>query len=131
MPDRVLIDTSVWVDFFRGNNDELAERISSLLKSGRAVYTGVIALELINGAKSRKEVSILYDAFDAMNCITVTDMTFLSAGRMGYELARKGYTLSTVDLLIAQVAIENDVSVMTHDEHFSTMARHSALKLLL
>ncbi|MEJ2696150.1 MAG: PIN domain-containing protein [Candidatus Sulfobium sp.] len=129
MAGEVLVDTSVWIAFFREKNLSLAERIASLLKSGRAVYTGIIALELINGAKGRKELEVLTDAFDAMRCIPVRETTFLSAGTLGYGAARKGNTLGAVDLLIAQIAIENGLLLMTYDEHFSVIARHSPLTL--
>lgn len=129
MSAKVLVDTSVWIAFFRGKDPSLIERIATLLKSGRAVYAGMIALELINGAKGHKELEVLYDAFDAMQCIPITETTYLSAGKLGYEVARKGHTLGAVDLLIAQTAIENGVSLMTYDEHFSIMAEHGALTL--
>jgi hypothetical protein len=129
MDAKVLIDTSAWIAFFRGKDPELTERIAALLKSGKAGYTGIIALELINGAKGQKELEILYDAFDAMQLIAVNETTFLLAGKLGYELARKGQTLSPVDLLIAQSAIENDLSLMTYDEHFAVIAKRSTLTL--
>lgn len=50
-------------------------------------------------------------------------------GEVGKNSARKGHTLSTVDLLIAQTAIENSLSLMTHDEHFNAIAKHSPLTL--
>jgi len=130
MDAKVLVDTSVWITFFRKKDSELTERIATLLKSGKAVYTGIIALELINGAKGQHELQTLYDAFDIMQCIAVNENTYLHAGKLGYALARKGHTLSTVDLLIAQTAIENNLSLMTYDEHFSVIAKYSPLVLL-
>src|SRR5208282_819784 len=124
-----LIDTSVWIDFFRRSKPEVIERIATLLKSGRAVCTGIIAQELVNGAKGRKELQALCDAFDTMRHVTADETTYMRAGRMGYEFARKGHTMSTVDLLISQIAIENDLSLMTLDEHFDTIAKSSALRL--
>ena len=129
MDAKVLVDTSVWIAFFRGKDPELVERIAALLKSGKAVYTGIIALELINGAKGQKELQVLYDAFDAMQRITVNETTYLLAGKLGYGLARKGQTLSAVDLLIAEAAIENGLSLMTYDEHFGVIAKNSTLTL--
>ncbi|MCL4491816.1 MAG: PIN domain-containing protein [Nitrospirae bacterium] len=129
MDAKVVVDTSIWIAFFRGKDFGLTERIATLLKSGRAVYTGIIALELINGAKGQKELQILYDAFDSMPCIPASEITCLHAGKLGYELARKGHTLSTVDLLIAQTAIENNLFLMTYDEHFNVIAKHSSLTL--
>ena len=130
MAAKVLVDTSVWIAFFRGKDVQLTERIASLLKSQSAVYTGIVALELLNGAKGQKELQVLNDAFDAMQCIPITEETYMRAGRLGYELARKGNTLSAVDLLIAQTTIENGSLLMTYDEHFSIIADHSTLALV-
>lgn len=129
MSGRVLIDTSVWIDFFRGKDAGLTEQIAVLLKSGRAVYTGIIAIELLNGAKGQKELEVLYDAFDAMERINEGETTYINAGKMGYEISKKGYRLSVVDLLIAQVAMENDTALMTFDEHFKVIAKNSKLNL--
>jgi predicted nucleic acid-binding protein len=129
MSGRVLVDTSIWIDFFRKKSPELIEKIALLLESEKAVYTGIIALELINGAKGQKELQALHDAFDTMERIDEGAGTYLNAGKMGYELARKGHTLGVVDLLIAQVAIENDFALMTFDEHFKVIAKHSGLRL--
>jgi predicted nucleic acid-binding protein len=130
MNDRVLIDTSVWIDFFRRRDVKLIEQIGILLKSGRAIYTGIIALELINGAKGQKELQALHDVFGAMEKINEMETTHFNAGKIGYEIARKGHTLGVVDLLIAQISIENDLVLMTFDEHFKVIAKYSNLKLL-
>jgi len=113
MTAKVLVDTSVWIAFFRRRDPELLDLIATLLKSGNAVYTGIIALELLNGAKGQKELQALYDAFDTMQCIALHETTYLQAGKLGHEITRKGQTLGAVDLLIAQVAIENSLSLMT------------------
>lgn len=130
MSDRVLIDTSVWIDFFRKKDSKLIEKIAVLLEKQRAAYTGIIALELINGAKSPKELQALHDAFDTMEKIDEREQTYFNAGGIGYELARKGHTSGVVDLLIAQIAIENNIALMTFDEHFKVIAKYSSLKLL-
>jgi predicted nucleic acid-binding protein len=129
MEDKVLIDTSFWIEFFRRKKPELIERIASLLKSGRAFCSGIIALELIYGSKGRKELRALYDAFDTMQHVASAETTYMRAGRMGYEIARKGHTMSAVDLLIAQTAIENKLSLMTFDEHFDIIAKNRELHL--
>ena len=130
MEDKVLIDTSVWIDFFRKRNDELIKHIRLLLESERAVYTGIVALELINGAKGQKELQTLNDAFGTMERIDERKDTHFNAGMLGYELVRKGHTLGVVDLLIAQIAMENDTGLLSTDEHFKVIAKHSKLKLL-
>lgn len=45
------------------------------------------------------------------------------AGLMGFELAKKGITLGTVDLLIAQLSLENNLTLFVMDQHFKTIAK--------
>jgi predicted nucleic acid-binding protein len=42
---------------------------------------------------------------------------------------RNGITAGTVDLLIAQISIANDLPLFTLDTHFTAIARHSPLRL--
>ncbi|MBI5418310.1 PIN domain-containing protein [Candidatus Poribacteria bacterium] len=130
MKDKILIDTSIWIDFFRNKDNVLVEKIAMLLKSNKTVYTGIIALELINGAKSNKELEILDNLFSTMDKINTNEKTFFNAGKLGFAIARKGYTINTVDLLIAQIAIENNLSIMTNDEHFNIISKCSHLSLI-
>lgn len=130
MSDKVLIDTSVWIDFFRGKDAATTDNVAMLLRAGKAVYTGIIALELINGAKGQRELHALQDVFDAMERIYEDEETHFKAGRMGFETARKGHTLSAVDLLIAQIAIENDLALITRDEHFKVIAKYNKMRLI-
>lgn len=129
MKDKVLIDTSVWINFFRNKDTDLIEKIATLLKSKSVVYTGLVAVELLNGAKNEKELQTLYDLFKIIEKVNECDLTHFNAGMMGYKIAKNGYTLNTADLLIAQIAIENSLAIMTFDEHFKTIEKYSRLKL--
>ena len=52
------------------------------------------------------------------------------AGQLGYSIAKKGNTLGVVDLLIAQVAFENRLKLLTLDNHFKIIQKHSKLDLV-
>jgi predicted nucleic acid-binding protein len=130
MLDKVLVDTSAWIDFFRKNKPERHELVATLLREGRAIGTGIVSLELLRGAKSSKELTLVSELFETIEMVYQTPSTYSAAGKIGYEMARNGYTLSTVDLLIAQIAIENDLSLLTLDQHFATIAEHFPLKLV-
>lgn len=123
MKDRALIDTSVWIKYFQVPNTLLFELVTQLLKEQRALFTGIIALELIRGARTEKELSVLEALFRSIERVDETDTTHLEAGKIGYQLSKKGITIGTVDLLISQLAIENDLSLYTLDRHFQAIAR--------
>jgi len=56
--------------------------------------------------------------------------TYLLAGKMGYELSKKGNTLSVVDLLIAQLSLDNNLVLLSLDKHFKVVATTFDLKVL-
>ena len=129
MPDNVLVDTSVWIDYFQAPRSHVVEPVTRLLEERRAVTTGIVALELIQGAKSDKELSVVEDLLKAIARIDERETTHVEAGRLGYRLRRKGLTFGTVDLLISQLAIEHGLSLYTQDRHVQAIAKASPLKL--
>jgi tRNA(fMet)-specific endonuclease VapC len=130
MKDRVLVDTSVWIDFFRNKETSLRNQVIQVLRARNAYYAGIIALELYRGSRTKKEISILDDLFLSIEKIMEREETHKEAGLMGFELAKKGITIGTVDLLIAQLCLENDLTLFTLDQRFKTIGSHYPLKLL-
>ncbi len=130
MNDKVLVDTSAWIDFFRKKDPTRHGFVASLLRQGYAAATGIICLELLRGAKTSKELTFLTDLFETIEMVNTSHATYIDAGKMGYELARNGYTLGVVDLMIAQLAIENGLALFTLDEHFTIIARSFPVKLI-
>jgi len=111
MEDKILIDTSIWINFFRKKDLKIYTLVANLLKERRAVGTGIISLEFLKGGKTIKELNYLSDLFELIEMVFPNPQSYILAGKMGYALARKGHTLSVVDLLIAQLAIENNLSL--------------------
>jgi predicted nucleic acid-binding protein len=103
--------------------------VVTLLKEKLAVCSGIIALELIRGGKTIKELNYLNDLFEVVEMVYPNPNSYLLAGKMGYALARKGHTLSVVDLLIAQQAIDNNLTLLTLDNHFKIIQKNSSLRL--
>jgi hypothetical protein len=128
MPDKVLIDTSVWVDFFKFGKSK--NTIISFVNANQAVYCGLIATELVRGAKGQEELDTLENLFEALTFVEETSETFHRAGQLGYGLARKGISLSTVDLVLAQVCLDNDLNIFSFDQHFTQIAKRTRLKVL-
>ena len=129
MEDKILIDTSAWIEFFRKKDLRIFSLVSKLLREKRAVGSGIIFLELIRGGKTIKELNYLNDLYEVIDMIDPNPQSYLLAGRLGYALARKGHTLSVVDLLIAQLAMEKNLALLTLDKHFQVIKKYSSLRL--
>lgn len=130
MPDRVLVDTSAWVDFFRSPRSSIGELVSALLRNNQACYTGLIAVELYRGAKGQAELDSLDELFRTIQYLPAPDSLYRTAGQLCYRLARKGIAAATVDVVIAAVALEHHCSLLSLDQHFKEIRRHSDLELL-
>jgi len=130
MKDKVLIDTSVWIGFFRKSGSEVSSRLKDILVEERAAVTGIISLELQRGAAGETELRFLDRFLGALNYIPTKEESYKKAGLMGYNLSKKGIHVGTVDLLIAQAAIENNIPLYTLDKHFKEIARRFPLLLL-
>ena len=130
MSARILIDTSAWIQLLRDGEGSAAEKVKRFVRLGMAHVAGPIATELIRGARSKKELSALDDLFSVVGWLRIDEDTYLQAGQMGFVLSKKGVNLAAVDLILARVAIENQVPVLSLDKHFTQMAKHFPLDLV-
>lgn len=129
--DKVLIDTSVWIPFFGGKDKTVIEEVSRLLTAGRVVITGIVTTELLQGASDEKELEKILRLLEPVERIDLASSDWEKGGRLSYRLRRKGVTPSTLDILLATLAIENDCLFYTADKHFELVAKHSDLRLYL
>ena len=123
----VLIDTSVLIDFLRNRANEKTELLEEIL--ARRIPWGIndfIYQEILQGAKSETEFESLKEYFETV------PFYFLRQGKASYERAallnvrcrKSGVTIkSTIDLLIAETAIENDISLLHNDNDFDNMKK--------
>lgn len=119
MKTKVLVDTSVWVQFFNRIASKEGETVEDLLRQGRAAIAGIVLTELLQGARTEKEFNDILDSIVALSFLNTSFETYREAGRLSYNLRRKGLTIPTTDLIIASLAVENKCSVYSIDPHFN------------
>lgn len=54
MSDSVLVDTSVWISFFRDSDQKVSDKLKHLLRNGAPVYTGLMGLSCDGVQKAKK-----------------------------------------------------------------------------
>lgn len=122
----VLIDTSVLINYLKNKDDEYTNALSILLDNHYPVgINNYIYQELLQGAKSEKEYELLKEYFSRFHFYQLEGKSsFEKAALMNVKCRNRGVTIrSTVDLMIAQTAIENDVMLLTSDTDFFNMAK--------
>lgn len=80
MSAKVLVDTSVWIAFFRHADSAVSRALRQLLQSGFPCYTGIIATELYRGAKTKKEMQTLNDLLSAIEYLETEERVYYEAG---------------------------------------------------
>ena len=116
----VLVDTSAWVDFFRGTS-RTADEVAKLVEEGRACICGVVSYELTQGMKSDDEAVRLAGTLSALRYIEMTAELWVRAGAISAGLRRRGITLPMSDMLIGALALEHGLEVLTVDDHFASI----------
>jgi len=117
--ERVLVDTSAWVAFFRGSIPGRAE-VRTLLAEDRAMRCGPVELELRRGLR-RREAAAVFAVWGAVPPLAVEAIDYTSAGDLLRDLAEAGRTLPSMDGLIAVLALRHDVPLLSLDRHFDVV----------
>ncbi len=124
MPDSasgVIVDTSVWVDFLRGGRGHDAVAVEELVRTARAVTCGIVLAELLAGVKHSEQREQLSDALAGLEYVELREQTWRRVGELAAELRSKGRTLPMSDLIVAALALEHGLSVLTSDNHFHSI----------
>jgi predicted nucleic acid-binding protein len=124
----VLVDSSVWIAFFRGVTSP-STRLDSLLEEGRVVVNELILCELIPALHVRNQFKLIH-LLRAIPCIPLSPH-WLRLETYQTCCLQKGFNgIGIPDLLIAQNAIDSDIPLFSLDKHFNWIAACTPLKIL-
>jgi predicted nucleic acid-binding protein len=123
----ILVDTSVWIDFIRGRRTMAVDRLRVALDRGvAAAVTPLIYQEVLQGASDERAFRDYHTFLSTQPFLNPLDAltTYERAARLYFDCRRVGVTIrSTIDCLIAQIAIEHDVPLMHDDRDFERIAK--------
>jgi len=123
-----LVDTTIWIHFFRGSGIQFQERIVPLIMADKLATTPIIIMEILRGAKSQKEYDKLSKDLAALRCFDISTKVWERACKLGYALRHKGINAPLTDTLIAAVAQEHNALLLHDDRHYEMIASASPLK---
>lgn len=128
MKNLVLIDTSGWICFFASRGyEELKKVISILLDEDRVAIAGPIFVELVQGARGVEEKQNINHYAKGLHWLQVTDEHWYKSAELTFQLRRRGVTSSTIDILIAVLAMDYQCTLLHKDTDFDYIARNSSL----
>ena len=126
----ILVETSVIIQFLRGDRNEKVALFETLINEGQpygiSAYTYA---EVLQGARNNTEYRQLDDYLGSQVIYEPRSgkATFKEAATLFYELRRKGYTIrGLVDVLIALTALHNNLTLLHNDKDFEFIKKVEA-----
>lgn len=123
---KVLIDSSVWISYFRGSDAEIAREVDQLLDEDRAALCGMVELEILQGLRD-KERQQVKDLFQVLYFIEAERDDFIVAGERLNALRQTGITIPASDCLIAMQCHRRNFALFSLDsdfDHMPELVRH-------
>ena len=126
----VLVDTSVWIDFFAAQTSEHVAALEGLIGNREDIcICGIILTEVLQGIRKNSEFNKTRDLFKNLIFLQMPYSVFLRAAEVYRGLRRKGITVrKSEDCMIASVALENDIPVLHNDKDFVPIEKHFGMK---
>jgi len=128
----ILVDTSVWIDFFRNVESWEATRLGAALAAYEDLaICGPVIMEIRQGIASDKAAQKIQRVLSPLLYLPTLRGTYYRAADI-YRTARsKGKTIrNAIDCLIAACAVENRVQLLQRDKDFLTIAGVSKLDVV-
>jgi predicted nucleic acid-binding protein len=127
----ILVDSSVWIDYFRSADTPQVALLDSLLGRSPLVVGDVIAAEVLRGVRGDQEFKLVKQALEAFDHIDLIGYDIAVKASQNYRKLRSmGITIrKTIDTLIATRCIEDGLTLLHADKDFLPFAEHLGLKV--
>ena len=129
----ILVDSSVWIDYFRGTPTPQAEKLDSLLGSEPVVTGDLVLTEVLQGFGSEHDFN---QARKLLTSLVVVDLVgqdiAIQAARNCRALRALGITVrKTIDTVIATRCIASGLTLLYSDRDFDPFVQHLGLRSAL
>ncbi len=128
----VLVDTTVWIDFFIDRGTPQVAVLAQLLSEGEDICTcGVILTEVLQGIREERDYERTATRFDNFLFLDMERDTFVKSADLFRALRRQGITIRRpIDCMIAAVAIQHGIWLLHSDRDFDPIAKHCGLRVI-
>lgn len=129
----ILVDTSVWIDYFNGIKNRQTESLDRILTEQTVLIGDIILTEILQGFNSNKDFRLAKQALDPLDCVHLGGKSLAIKAASDFRFLRsKGVTIrKTVDMLIGRWCIEHNVELLHNDKDFDQIATQLPLRIYM
>ncbi|HEY2534717.1 MAG TPA: PIN domain nuclease [Xanthobacteraceae bacterium] len=128
----VLVDTSVWIDYFNGRLNWETDRLDSLLGSGELLTGDLILAELLQGFSRDADFRHARQLMENLPLVDLVGRDIaIRAAQYFRQLRQQRITVrKTIDVIIATYCLTHDHALLHRDKDFTVFERHLGLRNL-
>lgn len=128
----ILVDSSVWIDFFNGTRSRQTDLLNDLLGSELLLTGDLILAEVLQGFRRDADFRRAKSALDRLAFRPMLGREIALASAQNYRTLRaRGVTVrKTVDMIIATFCLENGHELLHADRDFDPLAAHLGLRVV-
>lgn len=127
----IVVDSSVWIDFFHGVSNPEVERLDGLLGVTPLAIGDLVLVEVMQGFRTDQDVATARQLFRSLALLPMLGGSNAWKAAENYrQLRRKGITVrKTIDGIIATACIEANLPLLFSDRDFQPYVEHLGLEL--
>jgi predicted nucleic acid-binding protein len=129
----ILVDSSVWIDYFNGNQTPQSEWLDSALGNAPIIIGDLILTEVLQGFQSDNDFKTARDLLLMIPFMSMGGQTIALKSAANFRLLRKkGATVrKTIDVIIGTFCIYNQLTLLHCDRDFDPMVEYLSLKTVV
>jgi len=128
----ILIDSSVWIDYFNGNKTSQTDWLDSSLGNTPIIIGDLILTEVLQGFQNDKDFKIAKDLLLGIPFMSMGGQSLALESAMNYRyLRKKGITVrKIIDIIIGTFCIHNHLILLHSDADFDPMVKFLGLEII-
>ncbi len=129
----ILVDSSVWIDYFRGTSTPEAETLDSLLSTEPIATGDLVLTEVLQGFVSDRDFNLAKKLLTSLVIVDLAGQDIAIRAAKNFRVLRAlGITVrKTIDTVIATRCIESRLSLLYSDRDFDPFVEHLGLRSAL
>lgn len=126
----IVVDSSVWIDFFNGSSSPAVDRLDGLLGTVPVAIGDLILVEVLQGFRSDRDLATARQLLGSLSLVEMLGRSQAFKAAENYRsLRRKGITVrKTIDGIIATACIEANLPLLFSDRDFLPYVEHLGLE---
>ncbi len=126
----ILVDSSVWIDYFTGGSTPEANKLDTMLGDELVAIGDLMLTEVLQGFRVDKDFRQARKLLLSLTVLNILDTSVALKSAVNFRaLRKKGITVrKTIDAIIATYCIENGLPLLYSDKDFEPFHEHLGLK---